>query len=99
MFLPHDSGNGRFEVSQSDMIKGRLEKNIYYEMSHAQPWGEDNLQIAIKALGSENVIYGSSYPVKKSWLVGGPEMIQHLNISEDDKNKVLCENAKNVYNL
>lgn len=99
MFLPHDSGNGRFEVSASDLIKGRLEKNIAYEMSHAQPWGKDNLEIAIKVLSPHNVIYGSSYPVKKSWLVGGPQMIKDLDVSDEIKENVLFQNAKRFYKL
>lgn len=99
MLLPHDSGNGRFDTSSSATIKERLERNILYEVSHSQPWGPDNLTIAAKVLGDKNVIYGSSYPVKKVWLTKGPNMIQDLTISEDAKENILSENAKRIYGV
>lgn len=98
MFLPHDSGNGRFDTNTSS-IQDRLENNIYYEVSHAQPWGPDNLEIAMKVLGANNVIYGSSYPVKTAWMTEGPKMIQALNAPETDRAKVLAGNAQRLYNL
>lgn len=98
MLLPHDSGNGRFDTNNDD-IKIRMENNICYEVSHAQPWGKDNLEIAIKVLGDENIIYGSSYPVKKSWLVGGPTVINGLDVDSESKRKILSMNAERIYNL
>ncbi|MBP2058513.1 putative TIM-barrel fold metal-dependent hydrolase [Lactobacillus colini] len=98
MLLPHDSGNGRFDTN-NDIIKERLEKNIYYEMSHAQPWGKDNLEIATKILGEDNIIYGSSYPVKKIWLTEGAKTIEKLGISDQAKNKLLFENARKIYKI
>lgn len=98
MLLPRDSGNGRFDTN-NDAIRDRLEQNIYYEMSHAQPWGEENLKIAIKVLGAKNIIYGSSYPVKKIWMTGGPTMIKKLNIKQEDMEAILCNNAARLYHL
>lgn len=99
MLLPHDSGNGRFDTSKTEAIKQHMDQNIYYEMSHAQPWGTDNLEVAIKILGANKIIYGSSYPVKESWLINGPTMIKSLNISEKYKDKILEDNAINAYQL
>lgn len=98
MLLPHDSGNGRFQTNTAD-IKGRLEKNIFYEISHAQPWGIDNLKMAIKVLGAQNIIYGSSYPVKSAWMIDGPDMLQALPVDQTIKYQVLAQNAKAVYHL
>ncbi|EJE97981.1 amidohydrolase family protein [Liquorilactobacillus mali] len=99
MLLPHDSGHGRFSTTNTNDIKAHLENNIFYEISHAQPWGKDNLEIALKVLGEQNVIYGSSYPVKQAWLTQGPEFIEQLNINSAICNQVLNTNAKNFYNL
>lgn len=98
MLLPHDSGNGRFSINNSEIEK-RLEHNIYYEISHAQPWGEDNLEIATKILGDKNIIYGSSYPVKKVWMTKGTEMIKNLKIPCNSKKRILELNAIKLYNL
>ncbi|AVW11414.1 amidohydrolase family protein [Lactiplantibacillus paraplantarum] len=99
MLLPHDSGNGRFDTTNSVSVKHRLEHNIFYEVSHAQPWGTDNLEIAIKVLGAGNVIYGSSYPVKTSWMTAGPEMIKQLEVDTSVVENILSANAKKIYRI
>lgn len=99
MLLPHDSGNGRFNTSESDLIKHRLETNILYEVSHSQPWGPDNLTIATKVLGDKNIIYGSSYPVKKVWLTKGADVIRNLPISAEAKENILSNNASRIYRI
>jgi len=98
MLLPHDSGNGRFQTDISD-IQQHLENNIFYEISHAQPWGIDNLQIAIKTLGAKNVVYGSSYPVKEAWMTGGPAMMEQLELEQTTQLQVLADNAQHIYQL
>lgn len=98
MLLPRDSGGGRFDVNNG-AVKERLENNIAYELSHAQPWGSDNLVLAAKVLGSGNLIYGSSYPVKSSWLLGGPAMIKDLPLPEASREAILSGNAQKWYKL
>lgn len=98
MLLPRDSGGGRFKVDNGS-VKERLEKNIAYELSHAQPWGKDNLVLAAKVLGTKNLIYGSSYPVKESWMLGGPAMVKELPLPEEDRAAILGGNAETWYKL
>ncbi|WP_203232181.1 amidohydrolase family protein [Paenibacillus pinistramenti] len=98
MLFPKSSGNGRFEVG-SDKYEDYLRNNIYFEMSHAQPWGKTQLECAVEVLGADHIIYGSSYPVKEQWLMGGPDFVMNLNISSEDKNKILYENAKEIYRV
>nr|WP_225422875.1 amidohydrolase family protein [Lactiplantibacillus garii] len=86
-------------TNNSTSIKHRLENNIYYEISHAQPWGVDNLEIATKVLGAENVIYGSSYPVKVPWMTEGPAMINDLNVDDNVKTQILMVNADRLYGI
>lgn len=86
-----------------DTIDGQvcvwLEKNIFFEMSHAQPWGSPQLECAIKTMGADHIIYGSSFPVRQEWLSDGPNFVMALNISEEDKVKILSENAAKLYNI
>lgn len=98
MLLPHDSGNGRFDTNNG-AIKNRLENNVFYEMSHAQPWGKDNLEIATKVLGEKNIIYGSSYPVKQVWMTQGANLVKSLDLSDKAKNDILNQNAIDLYRL
>ncbi len=96
MLFPTDSGGGRFRTDNAKNAE-HLQKNIFFEMSHAQPWGKPALELAVEELGADHIIYGSSYPVKKVWLEGGPSTVQSLNVSDDVKQLILSENAKNLY--
>lgn len=98
MLMPHDSGGGRFSTN-TENVKKWLSENIYFELSHTQPWGKDILELAVKLLGADHIIYGSSYPVKKVWMTGGPEFIRGLDISEEEKDLILCRNAQRLYGV
>jgi len=98
-WFPNKSGNGRFNAD-TDKIKNQyLKHNIYFEMSHAQPWGKAQLQCAVEVLGADKIIYGSSYPVKTEWLTGGPSFVQQLNISQKEKELILYKNAQRIYGI
>ena len=88
----------RFQTDNGDIAR-HLEKNLFFEMSHAQPWGKDQLEVAVKILGADHIIYGSSYPVRKEWLTAGPDFVRALDISDSDKDMILTENAKRLYRL
>lgn len=98
LLFPKSSGKGRFETG-TDRYEEYLKRNIYFEMSHAQPWGKKQLECAVDVLGAEHIIYGSSYPVKEEWLMGGPDFVNSLEISTEDKGRILYENAKIIYNV
>lgn len=88
----------RFE-NNTEKVTRYLKNNIYFEMSHAEPWGKHQLECAIKVFGADHIIYGTSYPVRREWLLNGVEFINSLDINEDEKNLILGENAKRIYNL
>ncbi len=98
MFFPTDSGGGRFQAGRED-IKEQFRNHIYFELSHSQPWGKECLELAVKVLGADHMIYGSSYPVKKVWLTGGPSFVSDLEISEEEKNQILSGNASRIYGI
>lgn len=102
LMFPKKSGKkeelDRFQV-ETEKIFACLENNIFFEMSHAEPWGKHQLESAIKTVGADHVIFGSSYPVRREWLLDGPEFVRSLDISENEKKLVLSENARRIYNI
>lgn len=102
MLMPHGStasdASGRFNATPESMRR-HLANNVFFEMSHAQPWGKVLLETAVKVLGADHILYGSSSPVKAEWMRDGPDFVRALEVSEDDKALMLCENAKRLYQI
>ena len=98
--MPHGpAGNdGRFSATPDSMRK-HLANNLYFEMSHAQPWGKVLLETAVKILGADHIVYGSSSPVKAEWRNGGADYVRSLEISEEEKDLILQGNARRLYQL
>ena len=88
----------RFQ-SDNDRIVEQFKNNVYFEMSHAQPWGKRGLEFAVEMLGADHIVFGSSYPVRKEWLLDGPAFVKALDISEEEKELILGENARRLYRL
>ncbi|NBJ92876.1 amidohydrolase family protein [Parablautia muri] len=86
----------RFQ-SDNRKIEEQFKKNIFFEMSHAQPWGKIQLESAIRILGAEHVIFGTSYPVRREWLLEGVDFVRNLDITEEEKRQVLGGNAQRLY--
>lgn len=101
MLFPQTAKNkeqvSRFESNQ-DIFK-QYKEHIYFETSHAQPWGQDQLECAIKVLGADHIIFGSSYLVRKEWLLEGADFIQRLDISQEEKEMILWQNASRIYHI
>lgn len=102
LMMPHKPKGGesvaRFSVEGGNIEK-HLAENIFFETSHAQPWGKKQLEAAVEILGSDHILFGTSYPVRREWLLGGPEFVQELDISEQDKENILYKNAQRLYHL
>jgi len=92
-----DSAN-RFEITGEE-IQTYLKNNLFFEMSHAAPWGKETLELAIRNLGADHVVFGSSYPVRKQWLTEGVEFVRSLDITEEEKALVLGGNAARLYGV
>lgn len=92
-----DSAN-RFQTAGEDIQKA-LKENLFFEMSHAAPWGKEALECAIHNLGADHVIFGSSYPVRKEWLMQGADFVRSLDISDEEKDLVLGGNARRLYGI
>lgn len=101
LMLPHgtEDRDQRFDYN-TDRYYGYLKRNIYFETSHAQPWGMEWLENAVKNVGADHIIYGSSYPVKKQeWMLQGPAFVKELKLGKEEKEQILCKNAKRIYQL
>lgn len=102
MLLPKASKRAdrvqRFDTN-GDALAERLREHLYFEMSHAQPWGKDALACAVKVLGADHVIFGTSYPVRREWLLDGPKFVRDLGLSREDEELVLSGNAKRLYHI
>ncbi len=99
MFPGHAKGKEEVSRFQSDngQIRERFKEHIYFEMSHAQPWGKDALEFAVKVVGADHIIWGTSYPVRKEWLSGGPDFVRGLAVSQEEKDLMLGGNAERLY--
>lgn len=88
----------RFKEDGGELAE-RLRDHVFFEMSHAQPWGAAALECSVRVLGADHVLFGSSYPVRKEWLLDGPEFVRGLDVSDAEKDMLLCENARRLYGI
>jgi predicted TIM-barrel fold metal-dependent hydrolase len=89
----------RSDTDAAETIDNYLKRNVYFDMCHAPPWGKDQLEFAIKALGADHVLFGTSYPVKREWCLKGVEFVKNLDIDEKAKSLVLGENAMKLFHI
>lgn len=88
----------RFQADSGELAE-RLDQHIFFEMSHAQPWGKEALECAIKVLGADHVVWGTSYPVRREWLLDGPAFVRDLDLSQEEKDLLLSGNAHRLYHI
>ena len=102
MLLPHGpkrpDASGRFQVD-TETVSRHLENNIYFDMSHAQPWGKTLLACAVDVLGADHIVFGTSYPVKREWLTEGVACVRAANLSDTDSDLVLGGTAQQLYGV
>ena len=91
----HDQVN-RFE-SENETLRKHLKNNLFFEMSQAQPWGKAQLECAVAVLGADHILFGTSYPVRREWLLEGAAFINQLNLSTSEKELILGGNAETLY--
>lgn len=88
----------RFDEDRLD-VERYFRENLFFEMSHAQPWGQAALEYAVKILGAGHVVFGTSYPVRREWLLDGPDCVRSLQLQEREKEQILAENALSLYTI
>jgi len=89
----------RHDPEASEKILGYMKRNIFYGITHAPPWGKEQLECAVKVYGSDHVLFGTSYPLRLEWAYKGVDYIRNLDISENDKKLILGDNAVKLFNI
>ncbi len=93
-----DEAMERFQT-EDDKLSKYLKNNLFFDMSHALPWGKEQLKCAIKVCGADHILFGSSYPVRREWLIKGVDFINDLDIENYEKELVLGKNAEKLFNI
>ncbi|TRV74384.1 amidohydrolase [Streptomyces sp. 130] len=104
LLTPHAPKAGeamqRLSTSGGEKIKQYLENNIFFDLTHPHSWGKIQVEAALKINGADHYMFGSSFPVFRSWMSQGVEFVRNeLEISDSDREAVLYGNAKKMFNL
>ncbi len=101
MLAPKQTGQDavdRFE-SESGRINKYLQNNVYFDVSGAVQWGKPQLECAVKVLGADHILYGSSYPIRRDWFSQGVDFVKNLDVAEKEKSLILSENAIRLFGI
>lgn len=82
-----------------DEVASWFKNNIFFDMCHPVPWGKKTLEFAIKTMGADHVLFGSSYPVNPPWLFGSVDFVKSLDITEEERDLVLGGNAARLFKI
>jgi len=104
LLTPHMSNKKeaiiRLDPTGREQIEGFLKNNIFFDLTHPHSWGKDQVECALKVNGADHYMFGSSFPVFYGWMGQGVDFMQNqLEISEEDRELVMYENAKRMFNL
>jgi predicted TIM-barrel fold metal-dependent hydrolase len=104
LLTPHASNKkeslARLDSTGGEKIKGYLENNIYFDMTHPHSWGKHQVEAALKINGADHYMFGSSFPVFYGWMSQGVDFIKNeLDISDADREAIFSGNAKRLFNL
>ena len=101
MLVPQKTGQDavdRFETGNL-RIKDYLNNNIFFDVSGAVQWGQPQLECAVKVLGADHILYGSSYPIRRDWFAQGVKAVRDLNITDQEKSLILSDNAIRLFKI
>lgn len=104
LLTPHATSKqeslARLDPTGGEKIKSYLENNIFYDMTHPHSWGKHQVEAALKISGADHYMFGSSFPVFRSWMSQGVDFVNNqLDISDEDRELVMSGNAKRLFNL
>lgn len=80
-------------------VRDCLQNNLFFDITTPTAWSKPQLECAIKEIGADHILYGSSYPVRLDWVLNGVEYVKSLNITEEEKELIFCGNAQRLFNL
>ena len=83
----------------TDKARYYLANNLFFDITTPLMWSRAQLECAVKEMGAEHILYGSSYPVMLDWVLNGVEYIRSLNISDKEKELIFSGNAKRLFEI
>lgn len=90
----------RLDPTGGEKIKSYLANNIFFDMTHPHSWGKHQVEAALKINGTDHFMFGSSFPVFRSWMSQGVEFIKNdLDITEEERELVFSGNARRLFSL
>lgn len=90
----------RLDSTSGDRIRGYLENNIFFDLTHPSSWGKTQVEAALKINGADHFMFGSSFPVFRSWMSQGVDFMNNdVEISQGERDAVMAGNAKRLFNL
>ena len=101
MLAPKITGKDAVQRFQTggEKINQYLENNIYFDTSGSIQWGKTQLECAVKVLGADHILYGSSYPIRRDWFSQGVAFVKNLDIDDESKSLILSKNAIRLFNI
>ena len=101
VLAPKITGKDAVERFQTEggKIRQYLENNLYFDTSGSMQWGKPQLECAVKVLGADHILYGSSYPIRRDWFSQGVEFVKNLDTDEKSKSLILSKNAIRLFNI
>lgn len=101
MLAPPITGKDEVErfATESGKLQKHLKNNLFFDTSGSVQWGKDELECAIKVLGADHILYGSSYPIRTDWFFQGIDFVKSLDIDEKSKSLVLGGNAAILFKI
>jgi predicted TIM-barrel fold metal-dependent hydrolase len=93
----HDAVD-RFETG-AEKIHKYLQNNLFFDVSGAIQWGKPQLECAVKVLGADHILYGSSYPIRRDWFAQGVDFVRALEISAEEIDLILGGNAARLFHI
>lgn len=90
----------RLDPTGGEKIRQYLRENIFFDLTHPHSWGKTQIEAALKVSGADHYMFGSSFPVFRSWMSQGVDFVSNeLDISDEDRELVLSGNAKRMFDL
>ena len=80
-------------------VRNYLENNLFFGITTPLAWSRAQLECAVKEMGAEHILYGSSYPVMLDWVLNGVDYVRSLNISDKEKELIFSGNAQRLFNI
>lgn len=75
-----------------------IDRQFFFDTAPAW-WKRSHVECAVDNLGVDHILLGSDYPVLPRFLPDSVEIVRQVRLSEQDKRKILWENAVKFFNL